>query len=128
MKSCSFCRRDAVLAAVILFTALGLFLAGLIRVSAMPAAEEITVGVYVDGGCRESCSLQDEKSFSISSEGGFNEVVVSGGTVHVESADCPGQDCVKAGSISKPGQEIICLPHKLVVRIEGASDTDAVAR
>jgi len=56
---------------------------------------------------------------------GTNTVVVDGGRVHIEEADCPGQDCVEHDSISNAGETIICLPNQLVVTIsagEGSMD------
>ena len=55
--------------------------------------------------------------------------MVKDGKVSVTEADCPDKVCVNTGEISKSGDTIVCLPHKLVVEIEGStSETDAVAR
>jgi hypothetical protein len=45
------------------------------------------------------------------------------------SADCPGGDCVRAGTIKNAGESVVCLPHKLTVRLttESARETDAVS-
>ena len=53
---------------------------------------------------------------------GSNVVVVQNGAVHVEEADCANHDCVSQGSISKAGQQIVCLPHQLTIDI---SDQEA---
>ena len=39
--------------------------------------------------------------------------------VQVAWADCPTQDCVRTGLISRGGQSIICLPARIVIRLEG---------
>ena len=39
-------------------------------------------------------------------------------TVTVES-DCPGQDCVHTGTITRAGQSIVCLPEQVVVQLTG---------
>lgn len=41
------------------------------------------------------------------------------GKVRVARSTCPDKVCVRTGWISKPGQTIVCLPNKTVVRIEG---------
>jgi hypothetical protein len=41
------------------------------------------------------------------------------GQVRIEESSCPDKVCVKTGWISRPGQAIVCLPHRIVVRIEG---------
>lgn len=59
--------------------------------------------------------------------GEINMLMVDKGTVDMYEANCPDKKCVKQGSISKPGQSIICAPHKLVVSIAGqkGDGTDA---
>ena len=52
----------------------------------------------------------------------YNVVVISGGTVSVTEASCKNQVCVKHGTISRPGESIVCLPNRLVVRIEDGSE------
>ena len=51
-----------------------------------------------------------------------NVVVISGGTVSVTEASCKNQVCVKHGAISRPGESIVCLPNRMVVRIENSSE------
>ena len=44
----------------------------------------------------------------------------------MEDADCPDKVCVKTGKIKKPGQTIVCLPHRTVIEITGDNaDIDA---
>ena len=50
------------------------------------------------------------------------------GAVYVTSSDCPNQDCVHSGAISRAGQSIVCLPARVAVTLEGsASDYDLIA-
>lgn len=45
----------------------------------------------------------------------------------VSSSDCPTQDCVHTGTISRSGQSIVCLPGRIVIQlIGGAADENAV--
>lgn len=48
----------------------------------------------------------------------YNTVEISGCEVRVTEASCKNQVCVKHGSISHTGESIVCLPNRLVVRIE----------
>ena len=43
-------------------------------------------------------------------------------TVVVSADDCPGQDCVHSGAVSRAGQSIVCLPARIVVELVGAAD------
>ena len=58
--------------------------------------------------------------------GGENRVYVQDDLVFMDSANCPDQTCVKQGAIKDGTVPIVCLPHKVIVRIEGGkSDFDA---
>ena len=42
----------------------------------------------------------------------------------MKDADCPDRLCVKQGSISKNGESIVCLPHKVIVTVTGGDGAD----
>lgn len=49
------------------------------------------------------------------------------GGLRVESSDCPTQDCVHTGVISRSGQSIVCLPARVVIQLTGgAAEESAV--
>ncbi|GAA0340060.1 NusG domain II-containing protein [Oceanobacillus sp. FSL W7-1293] len=50
-----------------------------------------------------------------------NIIEVDNERIHIKSATCSDQICVRTGYISRPGQTIVCLPHKLVVEIQSDS-------
>ena len=52
----------------------------------------------------------------------YNVIVIHGGSVAVTEASCKNQVCVKHSAISRPGESIVCLPNRLVVRIENGSE------
>lgn len=68
--------------------------------------------------------------FEIHSDDGGQEVVeVTDGKIRVKSDNCPDQICVRTGYISKPGQTIVCLPHKFLIEIQtenGSIDDDII--
>ena len=49
----------------------------------------------------------------------YNVVTIDNGSVSVSEASCKNQVCVRHGSISHPGESIVCLPNRLIVSIEG---------
>ena len=57
-----------------------------------------------------------------------NTVIIEDGKVSVSYSSCQHQVCVRHAAISRTGESIICLPHKLVVRIEGGGGYDAISR
>lgn len=47
--------------------------------------------------------------------------------LRVAASDCPTQDCVHTGIITRSGQSIVCLPARIIIRLEGGTpDPDAV--
>ena len=85
--------------------------------------------VIVEQNGRETAryALSEDRTVRIEGEGGYNLLVIEGGEVYLSEADCPTQLCMKTGKIRYAGQSIVCLPHKLAVRIKGgASGLDAV--
>ncbi|MGI6189102.1 MAG: NusG domain II-containing protein [Caldicoprobacteraceae bacterium] len=58
-------------------------------------------------------------------DGRYNKVVVMNGEVKIEEANCPDRLCVKSGAIRFSGQTIVCLPHRVVVRLTGPGDSQS---
>ena len=49
------------------------------------------------------------------------------GRVRVSHSECPSQDCVHTGWVSRSGGQIICLPNRLVITVTGGgADADVV--
>lgn len=57
-----------------------------------------------------------------------NVIEIGTGYVQMVSASCPDHLCVKTGQISKPGESIICLPHRVMITIveRGTGNADAI--
>ena len=118
---------------VILFLLAGSAAASLF--AAGKTAEGTTANVYLDGNCIRSIDLSAVKegySFEVEGPCGTNRIAVEHGRICVESADCPDQICVHQGWISNSAAPIVCLPNKLVIRVEGsapqAAEIDSVVR
>ena len=60
--------------------------------------------------------------------GGSNTVLVQPGRIRVSAADCPDRICVAQGWLSDQAAPVVCLPHRLVIRIKDAGQLDATAR
>ena len=84
-------------------------------------AENPRVVIEVDGEIFADYDMDEVKGIiPISTEnGGENRVWVQEDLVFMESANCPDQTCVKQGVIKDGTVPIVCLPHKVIVRIEG---------
>ena len=46
-------------------------------------------------------------------------VTAEDGGLRGSEADCPTQDCVHTGAISRSGQSIVCLPARIIIQLTG---------
>ncbi len=77
------------------------------------------VSVSVDGETVGTFPMNEDTEYEIQGVGGVNLLVIEDGECFIREADCPDELCVKQGKISRKGESVICLPHKVVVGIEG---------
>ena len=88
--------------------------------------------IYVDGIERERFKLLENIESRVETDLGYNIVAVEDGKVFVKDANCRDRICVNSAAIYKKRQSIVCLPHKLVIEIEGEdieeSDIDSIVR
>lgn len=111
------------------FVAVAMVLAVLIASIVMLTAKKGgTVEVYVDGKLTYSYSLDKNRTFEVDCDNGKNVVEIKDGKVSVIDADCNNRACVKSKAISKKGEQIVCLPHKLIVVIKDGSEGELDAR
>lgn len=84
--------------------------------------------VLVDGRKHGIYSLQHTQEIKIETEHGYNVLVIENGQAFVAEADCDNQVCVHTQPVSERGGQIICLPHRVVIRLDSAkeSEIDAV--
>ena len=85
--------------------------------------------IYRDGVpvCSIDLSLVTEPyEFTLTDGRGSNVIRVEPGRIAVVSADCPDKVCVSRGWHSDSAEPIVCLPHRLVIRIEKKAAAESV--
>ena len=112
-------RRDFVAIAVVLLLSVAGFL--LFNRTGESGSEVV---ITKDGTVVAQYPLSDNREIDL----GGNVVVIDGGSVRMKSADCPDKYCVAQGAISREGETIVCLPHRIVVEVKGGDGIDAVAQ
>ena len=121
MKNGLIKKADIILLAVLLV----LGLAGTALVYS-PSGREVNVVISIEGKPYKTLPLDEDISLDIDTQFGHNRLVIEDGKVFVSDADCSGKDCIGFGKISREGQMIVCLPHKLIVQLGGGEVIDAV--
>lgn len=90
--------------------------------------------INVDGNVISELSLSENTTITVEGyQGGSNVVSIIDGKAYVSEADCPDKICVKTGGISRAGEAIVCLPHRVVVEIKSGNgshneDFDSIVR
>lgn len=114
-------KKDIILISGILLTAALLWLIPLFMNKETPAV----VKVIQDGQVIGIYPLSEDRTEFISyGEENYNLLFISNGEASVSDADCPDGLCIRSRNISRNGENIICLPHKLVIQIESKEESE----
>ncbi len=88
------------------------------------------VVIELDGDVVGNFPLKDGRLVPVEGKLGRTWVKMAEGGVRIVDSPCPYKLCIKSGSIRMSGENLICLPNKVVVRIAGddGEAVDAVSR
>lgn len=76
------------------------------------------VVITVDGDVYEVLNLNEDKEVKIETENGhYNILQIKDGKANMIESDCENQVCVNSATISNIGETIVCLPHRVIVKI-----------
>ncbi len=111
-------RRDVLIIALVLALALALF-----AFSRLSLGGEMSSVVVTIGGrevLRKPLTIED--TYEIRQEdGSVNVIAVENGAVYMKEANCRDGLCIAQGKMRNGAKNIVCLPHQLVVRLDGES-------
>jgi hypothetical protein len=109
---------------------LGVLLLGLVLWVFFPKQQGGAVTVTVNGEAVGSYSLAQELRQNISGYGDYRlTLVIDRGKAWVEDATCPDLICQHHAPVSQAGQQIICLPGRIVISVAGEEEAfDAIAQ
>lgn len=82
---------------------------------------QLTVVISVAGEKTRRVPLSDFTETTVTGGSYTLRVGTRDGGVAVTDSDCPTQDCVHTGVITRAGQSIVCLPAQAVVHLEGTA-------
>ena len=99
----------------------GLLAVGLIAAILLPILLPTGASVSIErnGETLATYPLDTDRRVRLESEDGYNLLVIENGRAYIEDSDCRCGVCVAHSPISKEGESVICLPHKLIVRVVG---------
>ena len=86
------------------------------------------VVVYYENDVVLNASLEINNTYTVSGYNGDVVIEVKDKKVRVNEENSPKHLCSKQGWISSSYESIICLPNKIVVKIEATSEIDAIVK
>lgn len=81
------------------------------------SVNDIKVLVTSDGNILYDLNLRDNTTITVSNEYGINTFRIENGIVKMIEADCNDKFCCNTESVSKVNEQIICLPHRLIISL-----------
>lgn len=90
-----------------------------------------TVTITIDGELWRTLPLSTDTTIDIPGRGGTNTLCIKNGQASITEADCPDKLCVHQGSIQHNGESLVCLPHKVIVKVTANAserDLDGIAK
>lgn len=118
----SICRNDILLAAAVLIAAAVLFL---ILLAVRGNVQGDVAVIRVDGKEYGTYPLDRDEEITIDTALGHNRIRISSGSVCMLETDCPDGYCARQGAVSRNGDTIVCLPHRVVVEIRAGDAAQA---
>ena len=97
-----------------------LLLAGILFLLFRPGGQGAWAVVTADGREIARYPLDGDRTVRLGDED-YNILQISGGAAAVIEANCGDHTCVRTGAISREGEVIVCLPHRLTVEIQGGA-------
>ena len=121
--SLKFKWRDALIIAAALLLAAAVFLLTLPK----GADGRLFAEISRNGEVVASLPLDTDAEYVVNGDY-ENVVTIADGGAFFSSSNCPNEDCVHTGRLTKAGQLAVCLPNGVTVRIVGEeADVDAIA-
>ncbi len=111
-------RTDLIIAFVILVVALGL---GATQLVPKKEAAHVYVSVQIDGKEVKKIPMDAAhrgKTYTFHAHGGTNKLHIDEKGARMTEADCPDGICLKMAPIKRPGEMIVCLPHRIIAEIK----------
>ncbi len=120
-------RNDMVLMAIITCLAVFFIVFGLEKMVAGPKGA--MVQVTVEGRVVDTIPLTLDDHYNMQFQDKRNGFDVRKGQVKMTAANCPDGLCLHQKAIQYENETIVCLPHRLVLKVVGGEDkgVDAVA-
>ncbi|EDS76762.1 NusG domain II-containing protein [Clostridium massiliodielmoense] len=107
---------------IVIFLIISAIGAGTLKYISSKKYAENFAEIYVKGKLYKTVFLNKKNPkdvLSIKTDLGENIVEIENGGVRILDANCHDKICVKDGFKDKVGDVLVCLPHKIIIKIKG---------
>lgn len=84
-------------------------------------AKQAYVSVQIDGKEVEKIPMEKRnygKVYTFHSHGGTNRLIIDEKGCTMTESDCPDGICLRMAPIKRPGEMIVCLPHRIIAEVK----------
>lgn len=114
-------RNDLILVAILIIIPAIIFTADYFNRINQPAG---SVVISIAGVLYTEVPLDENIEIRVESNLGVNLIKIEDGSVRIIEATCPDRLCISHSPIQQTGEQIVCLPNKVVVEIKRKDDRD----
>jgi hypothetical protein len=104
---------------VVMLICLGIFSTFFFNIKRLPGE---MCSVEVSGKNTNQLKLSENQIFSVTGPRGKTLIQIMDNKVRVTNSACREKICVRSGWINKTGQIIVCVPNRVVVKIDGVNN------
>lgn len=109
-------KNDLFLIAFILLAALAIYLC------VRPGKTGAWAVITIDGMETARYPLYKERTVTLGGADAYNVLQIADGAARITDANCGDHTCMRTGAVAREGEVIVCLPHRLTVRIEDGAN------
>lgn len=84
------------------------------------------IEIYVNNEIYKTVPINAEEDLMIETGSEYNHIKIHNGGVEIVDASCKDNVCVNTGFISKLSERIVCMPNKVVIKINKIEDLDNI--
>lgn len=113
---------------ILISTIVIISLLAMVGISLSKNQEDLLYGIIEVNGIEEEVinltQVDQAYTIKIGDNTHYNIIEVSPGSIGFIEATCPDQDCIRMGTLDRPGQMSVCLPNRVTIRVEGWGQDD----
>lgn len=93
---------------------------GFVYFGLTPVPHRAIVEIEVSGSVVQTLDLlkNEGQTLSVAGKNGYSIIQVGKNKIKMVDSTCKDKICVHTGWISRPGQQIVCLPNQVVIRFK----------